>query len=1274
MNRFPWASLPLFFIILLQLSDIQAQNFQKNINISWTDNLIFDKSEDEKVELLYFSGAVASPEFPELPLFLAKSPSNAFYEDFDVSISGERFLPMTAAEIALIPVGYTSNTLKINTKTVVENKRNFTELSFIPIRKTGNGNFEKLMSATISVRPKSPKSRTRNTKDYAANSVLSYGNWYKISVSQTGLHKVTYTDLTAMGITSAPFPSNNISIFGNGGGMLAEANSVPRHDDLAELPIQVFDGGDNLFNEGDYFIFYAQGPHAWNYNETNRKFSHTYNIYSDFAYYFINVEAGIGQKKRIQTEDNSALTPNMTATTFTHYGFYEVDAVNIGEAGRNWYGDKFDATTTQNYSFLLPNSIGQPARLTLSAAANSARSSNFTVLVNGISIGTSVISGLTSESLAEHSTKDFNFTPSSGTQTVQLTYSKPSSSSIGYLDYLEWQVTGQLQMYADQFPFCNLENIGSNLITRFSITNANANTTVWDVTDPTSPIKIQGLLSGNTFSFNALTDSLRQFVAFNGASYYTINRGEHVNNQNLHATGNTDMIIVTYPDFASQAERLAAFRREHDGLTVKVVTPAEIYNEFSSGAQDVTAIRDYMKMIYDKSGGFYPQYLLLFGRPSYDYRGRENLCTLYIPNYQSVSIMKENAFRSNDDYFALLDDNEGADCTGYLDLSVGRFPVSNVTQAQIAVDKSIHYSTDEILGADQPLTSNFGDWKNIATFVADDEDGTTHIRAADIAATLAGENNPNINLDKIYLDAYKQVSYSASQRYPEVTAAINNRMNAGCLLFTYVGHGGKNGWATERIIELTDINKWKNLYNQPWMITLTCEFGWYDRSLISPAELVFLNANGGAAGLVTTSRVAFTGSNQQYATAFYTHIFTEENGHPKTIGEINKTSKNNAGGANNTLNMIYVMGDPSMHLALPRHQIVTDSINGVAIANAVDTLKALSRVTIVGHIADKFGNPLPDFSGAIYPSIFDKKVRNNTLQNDVGSSYYEFDVQKNILFKGNITVNNGNFKFSFIIPKDINYAYDKGKISYYAYSTNAEAAGSFNDAVIGGMSSEEIADSKGPEIELFMNDEKFVSGGTVNQSPTLIVKLKDEYGINTTGNGIGHDLLAIFDDDDQIVLNNYYEAVRDSFNCGNVRYTYEKLAVGKHTIKVRAWDILNNVSEQTIEFTVASDDKLAIDHVLNYPNPFTTSTSFYFEHNQPGIPLDVLVSIFTISGKLIKTIETTELSDGYRSSPIQWNGRDDFGDKLAKGTYIYRLKVRTPDGQSAEKIEKIVIL
>lgn len=1271
MKHFSWVSLGIFVLIFFQLIDIQAQKIQKNISIQWLKPITYQTANEGTVSFIVFEGSVDDEAYPVLPRYYDHFPVSADFSDYDVVASNAVYEPLSEQEKSLVPKDFRQNEVAYEVTTVYEKKKPYAAVSFLPIRVNG-GRYEKLVSVHLSIEGKGVKKSGKSTRTYADHSVLRSGNWYRVTVAKTGVYKVTYNDLSSLGIPLSNLSSDNISIFGNGGGMLAESNAVQRPDDLLELPIEMHDGGDHSFDAGDYFLFYAEGPHSWEYSYQG--FTHNFNLYATTASYFINVDAGIGQKLRVETEDNSAMTPTATVSSYTAYGFYEEDKFNLGEGGRNWFGDKFDVTTTRHYTLSLPSSPVGPMQLKVAGGASSARVSSFQVTVNGQTVGSLSVPVTLTGYLAWLSDFTFTFSAAGGSTDVQLTYNKPISSAVGFLDYLEWQMDCQLRAGSGQTPFCMPSTVGANAVTRYMVGNFSSGMKVWDVTVINQTRNMAGSLSGNTFGFNSPSDTLRHFVAFTDNACYSVTPAGKVANQDLHGTSRVDMVIVAHPDFWSQAERLADFHRSNDGMSVKVVSPQQVYNEFSSGEQDVCAIRDYMKMIYEQTSAAQPQYLLLFGRPSYDYRGIEGDCKIYVPNYQYVSDVNEEHFKANDDFFGLLDFNEGNNGTGKtVDVAVGRFPVSTAAQAKLAVDKTIEYASQVVLGENTP-TSNFGDWKNVATFVGDDEEGGEHLETADTAAQIADAVNRNLNIEKIYLDAYQQVTYSSSARYPEVTTDINNRMNKGCLLFTYVGHGGKNGWAHERIIELTDISRWANRYNQPWMLTMTCEFGWCDRSLVSPAEMAFLNSGGGVSAMITTYRVAYTGSNKTYITRWFSNLFCNGINEPLTIGECNRQAKNAGSGNVSGFNMIYVLGDPAMKLAVPRYTVVTDSINGVAVTDFTDTLKALSHVRISGHVEDAEGHLLPDFSGAVYPSVYDKKTVSHTLQNDPHSSYEEFEVQKNILFKGNVTVTDGKFGFSFILPKDINYAYGNGKLSYYASSRTADAAGAYNEVLIGGMSDETITDDNGPEMDLYMNDEQFVNGGTVNSSPTLLVKLKDEYGINTTGNGIGHDLVAMLDDGNQIVLNNYYEAARDSFNCGTVRYPLENLALGTHKMKVRAWDILNNVSERELEFVVVSDEGLVLDHVLNYPNPFTTRTSFYFEHNRPGEVLDVMVTVYTISGKVVRTLESTQCTQGFRSDPIVWDGLDDFGDKIGKGTYLYRLRVRTASGEQTEKIEKIVIL
>lgn len=1272
-----WVILVLFSWLLMQFIDSQAQIIRKKVSLTWTKNLVFKLDEENTLEFLNFEEAISDFNYGDLPVFFQKIAVDNFFSDCEVQLSNEVYENLSSEDRKLVPMQLLKPVIEPQVRCYAEKGKPYVVVTLLPFVSDGSTQVKKLVSFEITITPKANTAKSRHS--YAANSVLSSGTWYKVKVSETGLYKLTFENLVEMGFSASSVSSSLISVFGNGTGSLPEICGVARPDDLLELPVMMHDGGDGVFGAGDYLVFYAKSPHNVSFDLASRSFSHKYNIYSDYNYYFINL-SGVGMQKRVEVAEPVAASYSQTVTDYIDYRFQEEDKLNVEETGQEWFSDLFDVTTQRSYTISFPQVKQESAILTLSAASIPIAPTSFAVSVNGNSIGSMPLPTITSAALRIERAS-FPFVPSQSSLNITLTYSRSSSLSKGYLDYIAVQAVCSLSFAGGQHCFNNGKYMSNGAVNQYKLSNANSSLCVWDVTDPSKTVQILGSLNGSVYQFVSVDTCFRQFVAFDGSSYKSVTVVGSVPNQNLHgAQSQVDMIILTHPDFMSQAERLASVRQQEQGLTIKIVTPTQVYNEFSSGAQDPVAIRDYMKMIYEKSNGLYPKYLLLFGRPSYDYRGRVTGTQNFIPNYQRPlnGTISEGMFRSNDDFFGILDDGEGEYSHGLVDVAVGRFPVTNASQANLAVQLSTDYTASRnLLPSGSSKISNMADWRNIFCFVADDGDQNEHLNTAEACANIVESGNNTINIEKIYCDAYTQVSNAGGQRYPGVNAAINDRMDRGALFFTYVGHSGKDGWAHERILEYTDINSWNNTYNQPVMMTLSCDFGWYDRLNLSPAEASFFNPDGGAVALITTSRVAYGGSNASYASKLFAKIFTSFNGHRRTLGEMNRQAKNDFGGNSDAISMFFLLGDPSMPLALPQYNVVTDSINGMAVVALNDTLKALTQVEVKGRVVDASGQTVTGFNGNIYTSLYDKKVKVRTLSNEPDESpTTEFEVQKSILFRGNNTVKNGRFEMKFMVPKDINYTYGNGKFSYYARSNDADAAGYFNSFVVGGSSDATYDDKEGPEIEVFLNDENFVNQGITNADPVLIVKLKDELGINTTGNGIGHDLVAVLDgnNDAQIVLNDFFEAIQDSSNQGQVRYQLRELSTGKHVIKIRAWDILNNVSERDLEFEVANDAELALEHVLNYPNPFTTHTSFFFEHNHPGENLDVLVQIFTISGKLIKTISTNIFSEGTRSTPIDWDGRDDFGDKIGKGTYIYRLKVRTADGKYAEKIEKVVLL
>jgi len=1268
----------LFLAIFFLQNNLLAQTITKSYTIPKFEMLKYEY-DGRQIQQLIFDKARFSHEYTTLPVLWDKIEVSRLYTSYKYTLYNAKYESLTTEEAALIPTEYDFTDPMVNIKTATDENKHYAMLNILPIIKNTNGQYQRLVSCDIRFEGEDPVSVSKMAG--LKNSVLATGTWYKIAVTNTGLHKVTYHDLENLGVPMSGLRSSNIALFGNGGGMIPDVNPLVQIDDLLECPIMMKDNN-GVFDVNSYFVFYAQGPHIWEYN-SNAGFTHKFNIYSEQTYYFINVDAGIGENKRIEKKNFMNNTANQNATYFMHYDFYEKDLYNFEESGREWYDESIFSSSSKTYNFTFPELYdNNSGRIKIRVASlTTALSSMELSWGNNSRLFSLPGAGTASAKITIYEQNNLPFT--SGNLPLTLTFNSPQTSAAARLDYIEVQAKCKMQITNSAMPFAIIENIGNSNITLVNLTGASTQTIVWDVSDHNSVYALEGNLSGSQFSFHTPTDKERRFIAFTNPEYQPVIAVGRVANQNLHGFKGVDMVIVSHPDFLQEANRLAQFRKETNNLTAKVVTPEQVYNEFSSGAQDPVAIRNFMRYLYENDARTI-KYLLLFGRPSYDYRGVIAGTKMFVPNFQSASRFDTslNTGSSCDDFFGILNVNEGDMSNNMVNVGVGRFPVSTLAQARIAVDKTINASVrHKITLQNASQISNFGDWRNTMTFVTDDYDGSSNSdynpfydyakKYGEGFSNIISSNYPAFNLDKIYSDAYPLVSNAGGQRYPDVNKAINMRMEKGTLVISYFGHGGGNGWSHERILEIVDINNWKNKYNQPLMITLTCSFGWYDKPSPSPAEFVFLNENGGASSLLTTSRAISI--PEGFAGQLFREIGGKVNNRYKTMGEINRFAINNSGGTGGAINAIYLIGDPAMTINIPNHNVKTDEILGENLLKA-DTIKALSKVIVKGRITDDAGNTLTNFNGNIYPSVFDKAMKQKTLGQK--GEVWEFLAQKNIVFKGNATVTNGRFEFSFYIPKDINFEYGKGKISYYATSNNDDAGDYFDDFIIGGMSDKLPKDDTGPEITIFLNDEKFVPGGITNPDPVLILKLKDEYGINTTGNGIGHDLVAILDNniEKQMILNDYYLADQDSYNSGTVRYPLQNLSPGQHTLKVRAWDIFNNSSEASIDFIVKTDKKLILDHVLNYPNPFTTKTSFFFEHNQPAETFDILIHIFTVSGKLVNTLHSTQFLEGNRSHPIDWDGRDQYGDRIGKGIYLYRLMVRNSQGETVEKIEKIAVL
>lgn len=1181
------------------------------------------------------------------------------------------------------------DSLKYDLKIVSSRSKKSIVLNLFPFVRQ-NGTLKKIKAVRI-IQQNVSNSNVYAQKSFASSSVLQQGSgfWYKISVKNDGIHKIDKAFLESCGIDVENLNPNHIHIYGNGDGRLPELNSIPRSDDLVNNAIEVVGGNDGTFDDDDYILFHAWGPHRWSQSGVNA-FNQDRNPYSDISCYFININPN-EPPLRINSVSSTVVSVTHNVSTYSYYDVHEVDVVNIIGGGQRWYGEVFDTDLQRLISFNVPNIDNTtPANFEVSIASSAKNLSgtSHSYSINGNSIGSFNL-----PVASDYARQVMNMSLSNPTTNLPMliTVVRDAPSTLTYLDRVLLNARRRLvfPLSNNQFAFRDLNSVGTGNISEFTVQNLpTSQGFVWEVTDRHVPQLVNGAFIGSDFVFRLPTDELREFVASNGQDFFVPSRVGEVNYQNLHALEQADYLIVTHKNFIAQANRLADLHRS-EGTSVHVVTSEQVYNEFSSGMLDPTAIKMFAKMFYDRgvlAPETRPQSLLLFGDGTYDPKNRVPSNNNFIPTYQMLASENHIDAMVTDDYYGMLDDNESIGTNDELDIGVGRLLISDNEMARQQVDKIQHYMKN---GSDLYSTANtncssdngsstFGDWRTKYVQIADDEEGAYFIdNDVEPQYDSVTKYYPSMNCDKLYLDAFTQVSTAGGQRYPDVVDAITDRIERGALVVNYVGHGGEVGVAEERVITIPQIQDWKNIDKLALIVSATCEFTKFDDpDRVSAGEWASINPFGAAIALMTTTRAVYFGVNTNTGKSFYKNVFERDaNNEPRTFGEIIRTTKNGVPGSNNKRSFTLI-GDPHLKIALPRMNIVTDSINGVSPSIQMDTIRALSKVTIKGHLEDFGGNTLTSFNGVLYPSVYDKPKEQMTLGNDANSPIRTFDLQTNKLYKGKASVQNGQFEFSFIVPKDIDYSFDLGKISYYAENGAFDALGSDNRLYVGGVNPNGLNDDIGPDIDIYLNDENFVSGGITDETPQLIAKIFDENGINTVGNGVGHDLTAILDGETSkpIILNDYFTADLDSYQSGEIKYNFSTIPVGRHTLTVKIWDVNNNSSEKTIDFEVREKQELSLEHVLNYPNPFTTSTEFFFEHNQCCTSLDAQIQIMTVSGKLVKTINQPVLTVGYRSEGIHWDGRDDFGDQLAKGVYIYRLLVRTPDGEVAEKLEKLVIL
>jgi len=1242
-----------------------AQNSTETIkaSLNWFENpTIHDPFETNPIEIYGFENAVYQRGHPTLPYFNYRFP---------VSSKGTLSVEIINAEYANLDKKATEDDVMLkdrlifNTTITKDRNQYFANLRFIPIIKNGTNNFEKVTNVELNINFTPSLETATRTLDNTFVSKLSDGDIYKIAVSKNGVYKLSYDFLkNTLGISNLDnIDPRKIQVLGNGGGMLPEENIITRFDDLEENAIMVQGEGDGTFDSGDFIIFYGEESGKWKYDSNDNYFSFEKNLYDDRNFYFIKI--GPNNGKRISSQASLSSTA-FTTTTFDAYAHHEDEFRNLLHeatiaqgAGRKWYGDIFSLVRERDYNniFSFENRVPDSEVIISSevASRSSVAGSSFKLETAGEAFSKtfSSVSFTNPEGLYARENRIFNkFSLAGNTNTfdIKVTYTANGNDSKGWLDFITMNTRKNLAMTGNQMTFRDKSSL-DHASTTYQLSNANG-LTIWDISNPLEA-KIQEANANNgQISFGANSEFLKEFVAFDpNSNLLAAEAVGKISNQNLHALDKVDMLIIYTEEYAEQAQRLRDHRASHDNLSVELARLDQVYNEFSSGRKDVSAIRDMARMVHQRTDDF--KYLLIFGSGSFDFKNTaslnfdEDLGLDYniIPAYETVETLNPLYAYPSDDFFALLSEDEGDDSLGGdMDVSVGRIPFKNLQEANTVVDKIIHYDTS-------PAT--LGDWRLRLSFNGDDGDGGVHSNQANTIADSVLFEHPIFNINKIYFDAFQQIATPGGERFPEATEAINQDMFKGVLVMNYLVHGGGSGWAQERVLRRQHIMDWDNFEKLPLLVTATCSFTGYDEpDYVSAGELSLLNDKGGVIGLFTTVRAVFSSQNFALTRNAFQDLFDKDNGVTRTMGEVIRVAKNRQFGENTR--KFALIGDPSQKLALPKHQVVTTKINGNSITSSspIDTIGALQEVTIEGQILDNSGNLMSDFNGKIFPTIFDKPTEVSTLGQD-GINVQTFSLQKNIIFKGAASVTNGLWKFTFVVPKDINYTFGQGKISYYAHDeVSQDASGFYDKVVIGGTNSNAINDDQPPLVEVFMNSENFVFGGITDENPVLLVKLSDDNGINVVGNSIGHDLTGVLDE--------------------NTQSTYQ-------LNKVRAWDIANNSAEGYTEFIVAKSAEVALSQVLNYPNPFMENTSFQFEHNLADQVLDVQIRVFTVGGRLVKTIQEQVMADGNRITDINWDGKDDFGDDIARGVYLYKVTIGGTDNTGEQitaqsEFEKLVIL
>ena len=1089
---------------------------------------------------------------------------------------------------------------------------------------------------------------------YAERSVLADGHWVKIRVSESGVCRMSFSELRSAGLE----PSQ-VRVFGYGGAQKEQDFSKPNIDDLPQVPVYVGE---------DYILFYVQGPISWTYNGS--RFAHTRNTYSDFGYYLLSDDAG----DMLLFPEAEAVSGSPTDVTYySYYQVQDIDSVNlidrtgVSGGGRTFYGEQFAAGQTRTFTFSTPYANGDNSSVYIDMAANAATTSTVKAKLNNTSSKSIYISSIPDHyTFGVAGTISMNGASEEQNQRVTIQFVNSNASALAWLNYIEITTPSELVMTGSYMGIRSLVNRNTTNPVRFLLRNTTASTQIWDVTDLAAIQRMPTTMVDDQLAWvGTQADGVHEYIAVNtdGTKFVQAEVVGEVKNQNLHALSNIDYIIICPEGYEDVSEDLAKAHEAKQAITYAIVTDQQVYNEFSSGTPDATAYRWLMKMLYDraKNGiGQQPRWLLLMGHGTFDNRKLlRNSGTSLLLTYQSKNSVNEIKAYATDDYFAYLDDNEGTiDTQGRMDIGVGRLPVESLDEARTTVDKLIQYIRNE----------QTGKWKNQLVYLADDGENGTHTETAEKSAELVRIKNPDFIVHKIFLDAYPQEVNASGESYPLAKNRVLNLLKNGVLFFNYSGHGGYNAITNESILNLKDIAGMTNK-NQAFWLFATCNFAQCDAGKRSAAETAVLNPKGGAIGILAATRTVYASQNTNLNRSVCDTLFGHSDvfHYDMTLGEAISIGKNLLGSDENKLAYV-LLGDPCMRLNYP-----TDY--HVETLTEMDTLNALSVQHVEGRIIDEDLNTVSDFNGKVDITIYDKMQSIPTRDNDNAGGdprVIAYNDYPNTIFSGATDVKDGLFNYTFMVPKDIRYNFDNGRIVYYAVTADsletAEAVGHFEQFIIGGTGSTVAIDTIGPEMEIYLNSPAFRNGDKTYATPRFFANLYDKNGINTAGAGIGHDLMLIIDDDPKMIysLNEYFTAANNSYQAGQVSYLMEELANGPHSLTFRAWDLLNNSTTKSLNFIVEAGLDPSIYNVTTYPNPVQQSGVVHLivNYDQPDELIETEIYLYNTAGQMVYSHK----QDNPDAVSINLPSLG-----LNTGVYIYSVKIKSASSKYSTTSGKIIV-